>query len=56
MKDKIIQVLEETGASESRSSKMDIDDFLKYVHLSNSLPNGISRLLVAFNKANIHFS
>lgn len=27
-------VLEESGYAESRASKMDVDDFLKYVHAS----------------------
>eukprot|EP01127_Copromyxa_protea_P016190 TRINITY_DN4771_c0_g1_i1.p1 TRINITY_DN4771_c0_g1~~TRINITY_DN4771_c0_g1_i1.p1 ORF type:complete len:316 (-),score=57.90 TRINITY_DN4771_c0_g1_i1:66-1013(-) len=42
IKDRINKVLEDGNASELRSGKMDIDDFLK--------------LLVAFNKANIHFA
>jgi 18S rRNA (adenine1779-N6/adenine1780-N6)-dimethyltransferase len=42
MKQKIADILEESGFAERRSRTMDIDDFLK--------------LLAAFNKENIRFA
>lgn len=42
LKDKVLEILEETGNSEARSGKMDQDEFLK--------------LLIAFNKVGIHFA
>jgi len=42
VKTKIADILQETGYALQRANKMDIDDFLK--------------LLIAFNKQNIHFS
>jgi len=42
IKDKVMEVLEETGYITTRSGKMELDDFLK--------------LLVAFNKTQIHFA
>ena len=41
MKDKIVEVLEQSDYAEKRSAKMDMDDFLG--------------LLDAFNRAGIHF-
>lgn len=42
LKPKILEIVEKTGYSETRSQKMDINDFL--------------RLLTAFNEENFHFS
>jgi len=42
VKERVHQILEENQFTQQRANKMDIDDFLK--------------LLVAFNKAQIHFS
>lgn len=61
VKDKVLEILEQTGNAENRSGKMDQDDFLKYAPLvllpsSPSPPHLLLRLLVAFNKAGIHFA
>jgi antitoxin component of RelBE/YafQ-DinJ toxin-antitoxin module len=37
MKQKIVDILEETGYKESRAAKMDLNDILKYVCLPLSL-------------------
>ena len=60
IKQKVEDVLNETGFSESRVAKMDIDDLLKYA--SQRSPNWLStdsvdhRLLAAFHDVGIHFA
>lgn len=54
-------LLERTGSAEKRSAKMDIDDFLKCVPLTQSRvavrsTHAPCRLLAAFNEAGIHFA
>lgn len=58
MKQKIEDILEETGYKESRAAKMDLNDILKYVC---SHPRGLAdaqlcRLLSAFHDSDIHFA
>jgi 18S rRNA (adenine1779-N6/adenine1780-N6)-dimethyltransferase len=58
MKAKIEQVLLDTGNSENRAAKMDVDDLLKYVVLQIRLVFiDISfRLLSAFHDIGVHFA
>lgn len=59
MKAKIEAVLEETGNTENRAAKMDIDDLLKYVlmpRVSFNDCNGDFRLLAAFHEIGVHFA
>jgi 18S rRNA (adenine1779-N6/adenine1780-N6)-dimethyltransferase len=58
MKAKIEQVLLDTGNSENRAAKMDVDDLLKYVVLQIRLAFiDISfRLLSAFHDIGVHFA
>lgn len=58
MKAKIEQVLLDTGNSENRAAKMDVDDLLKYAVLQIRLAFiDISfRLLSAFHDIGVHFA
>lgn len=59
----IDQILLESGFAESRASKMDVDDFLKYagsllcgVCLSSCSHDRSGRLLTVFHKHGVHFA
>ena len=63
MKTRIEKVLEETGNSENRAAKMDVDDILKWVFrlLSQMMPDWQpvlfwNRLLAAFHDIGVHFA
>lgn len=51
-------VLEDVGCTESRASKMDVDDLLKYAFGSRIMnyADFCFRLLAAFHDVGIHFS
>ena len=58
MKQRIEDILEETGYKESRAAKMDLNDILKYVR-SHPLMDWLMsacRLLSAFHDSDIHFA
>lgn len=51
------KVLEDVGCTESRASKMDIDDLLKYAFgVRNTTFANFYRLLAAFHEVGVHFS
>lgn len=54
------KVLTESGYSDNRAAKMDINDILKYVNISHVSPMILSnyqlRLLSAFHDVGVHFS
>ena len=60
----IDQILVESGFAESRASKMDVDDFLKYVGSSSFSSRAryfrshasSDRLLTVFHKHGVHFA
>ena len=58
MKARVEQVLNETGNTENRAAKMDVDDILKYDNeLDCRMPTDISpRLLSAFHDIGVHFA
>lgn len=59
MKAKIEKILIETNNSENRAAKMDVNDLLRFVKLSNVLDTILTvllRLLSAFHDAGIHFA
>ena len=58
MKARVEQVLNETGNTENRAAKMDVDDILKYDNeLDCQMPTDISsRLLSAFHDIGVHFA
>lgn len=50
-------VLEESGYAEARASKMDVDDFLRFVTpRSRESVDVDSRLLTHFHKHGLHFA